>query len=62
METKYKLATKFFTETKNEEQLIIAEKEIDSFMSTYENFLFYYSFDPLNIPGKHYNTLSEAHR
>jgi len=42
--------------------LNIAEKEIDTFMSTYENFLFYYSFDPLNIPEKYFNTLSEAHK
>ncbi len=62
MEIKYRLATKFFTETKNEEQLIIAEKEIDTFMSTYENFLFYYSFNPENIPEKYYNSLTEAHK
>jgi hypothetical protein len=62
METKYKLATKFFTETKNEDQLNIAEKEIDSFMSTYENFLFYYTFNAENIPEKYYNLLTETNK
>ena len=59
MENKYQLAIKFFTETKNEEQLNIAYKEIEQFMQTYENFLFYYSFDPQNIATKYYDSLSE---
>jgi len=59
MENKYQLAIKFFTETKNEEQLNIAYKEIELFMQTYENFLFYYSFDPQNIAIKYYEALSE---
>jgi len=59
METKYQLAIKFFTETKNEEQLTVAYKEIELFMQTYENFLFYYSFDPKNIADKYYEALSE---
>jgi len=44
---------------KNEEQLNIAYKEIETFMQTYENFLFYYSFDPQNIATKYYDALSE---
>jgi len=59
MENKYQLAIKFFTETKNEEQLIIAYKEIEMFMQTYENFIFYYAFDPKNINAKYYDALSE---
>ena len=59
MEHKYQLAIKFFTETKNEEQLNIAYKEIEGFMQTYENFLFYYTFDPKNIAEKYYNALTE---
>jgi len=59
MESKYHLAIKFFTETKNEEQLNIAYKEIELFMQTYENFLFYYTFDPKNIASKYYDALSE---
>lgn len=62
MENKYHLAIKFFTETKNQEQLIIAYKEIESFMQTYENFLFYYNFDPKNIATKYYDALSEESR
>lgn len=62
MEHKYRLAIKFFTETKNEEQLNIAYKEIDNFMQTYENFLFYFTFDSENINQKYYDGLSEAHK
>ena len=62
MENKYRLAIKFFTETKNEEQLSIAYKEIELFRETYESFLFYFAFDGKNIEKKHYDMLSEENK
>ena len=62
MENKYRLAIKFFTETKNEEQLEIAYKEIDKFMETYENFLSYYKFDPKNVSEEILSKLSEENK
>jgi len=59
MRNKYVLAIKFFTETKNEEQLTIAYKEIEAFTETYNNFCFYYFFDPENINPKYLNLLSD---
>lgn len=58
MENKYHLAIKFFTETKNEEQLNIAYKEIENFMQTYENFLFYNCFEPTRVNLEYYDSLS----
>jgi len=62
MRNKYVLAIKFFTETKNEEQLTIAYKEIEAFTETYNNFCFYYFFDPENINPKYLNLLSDQKR
>lgn len=45
MKLKYKLAVKYFTETKNQEQLNLAYKEIESFIENYRNFKWYYSFE-----------------
>lgn len=44
MKSKYILAVKFFTETKNEEQLDLSYKEIERFLDTYNEFIWYYSF------------------
>ncbi len=62
MRNKYVLAIKFFTETKNEEQLAIAYKEIESFTETFNSFCFYYFFDPENINPKYLDLLSEQKR
>jgi hypothetical protein len=48
MKLKYDLAIKFFTETKNEDQLNIAYKEIENFLNVFHNFKFYFSFDAKN--------------
>jgi hypothetical protein len=45
MKMKYKIAVKFYTETKNEEQLNFAYKEIENFMDNYKNFKNVYKFD-----------------
>jgi hypothetical protein len=44
MKSKYALAIKFFTESKNEEQLDLCYKEIEKFMTTYEKFKFFLNF------------------
>ena len=49
MKLKYKVAVKFYTETKNEEQLNYAFKEIESFTEIYNNFKWYYKFNLENI-------------
>ena len=59
MENKYILALKFFTETKNEEQMDIAYNEIEAFMETYEYFLFYYFFDSNEIEPTFLDCLSD---
>ena len=59
MENKYILAIKFFTESKNEEQMEIAYGEIESFLETFENFLFYYLLDPKNISENYLSSLSD---
>jgi hypothetical protein len=62
MQSKYSLAIKFFTETKNEEQINLAYKEIESFLTTYEEFSFYYLFDPLKIENWIVEGLSEEYK
>ena len=58
MEIKYQSVIRFFTEAKNEEQLSIAYTEIEVFKHSYEDFLFYYTFDTKNILDKYYDHLS----
>jgi len=45
MKLKYKVAVKFYTETKNEEQLEYAYREIESFKESYKNFKWYHKFN-----------------
>lgn len=45
IKNKYILAIKFYTETKNEEQIKLAYKELESFLETYYNFKWYVKFD-----------------
>jgi hypothetical protein len=45
MKLKYRVAVKFYTETKNQEQLNLAYKEIESFTENYKHFKYYYKFD-----------------
>lgn len=59
MKNKYNLAVKFFTESKNEEQLTISYKEIENFMSNYHTFKFNYKFCTMNIPNKIVEKLSD---
>ena len=52
MKKKYVMAIKFFTETKNEEQLEISYKENESFMANFCAFKFFYKFQTFNIDEK----------
>ena len=45
MKLKYKVAVKYYNETKNHEQLEFAYKEIENFTQTYSNFKWYYKFN-----------------
>ena len=49
MKNKYELAVKYYTETKNEEQLNYAYNEFELFNSRYEIFMWYYSFKAKQI-------------
>jgi hypothetical protein len=44
MKLKYKVAVKYYNETKNHEQLLFAYKEIENFTETYNNFKWHYKF------------------
>ena len=62
MKSKYNLAVKFFTETKNQEQLDLTYKEFEAFHETFEQFKFFYKFKIESIDPKAYNQLSEDER
>jgi hypothetical protein len=59
MKLKYKVAVKYYNETKNHEQLEFAYKEIENFTETYSNFKWYYKFNFEKIKncyeGRKYN-------
>lgn len=59
MKKKYAMAVKFFTETKNEEQLEISYKEIEKFMNNFSTFKFFYKFQTFNIDEKTLTRLPE---
>ena len=62
MKSKYNLAVKFFTETKNDEQLKLTYNEYESFHKSYENFKFFYKFKLETIDPKLINQLDEEER
>jgi hypothetical protein len=62
MKSKYSLAIKFFTESKNEEQLDLCYKEIESFMDTFEEFKFFLRFTTARIPPQMQENLTEEER
>ena len=62
MKNKYHLAIKFFTESKNEEQIEISYKEIENFMETYEEFKYFLNFTVEIIPIELIETLTEEER
>jgi len=63
MKIKYKIAIKYFTETNNEEQLIIAYNEIENYLQHYYHFKWYYKFNPtVQIDTNLQSLLSEQNR
>lgn len=62
MKIKYKLAVKYFTETKNAEQLILAYNEIDEFYDIYYLYKYYYLFSVKSINKQHFAILGEEDR
>ena len=63
MKSKYSLAIKFFTESKNEEQLELCYKEIESFMDTFDEFKFFLRFSTsTSIPPQMQENLTEEER
>jgi len=52
MKSKYHLALKFFTETKNEEQLKLCHKEIEPFFDKYNEFRLFIELDLRNLDPK----------
>jgi hypothetical protein len=62
MKNKYKLAIKFYTETRNEEQLQIAYKEIDKFYEIYYLYKYYYNFSPKKLNKQLFSLLKEEDR
>jgi len=62
MKSKYNLAVKFFTETKNQEQLDLTYKEYEAFHETFEQFKFFYKFKFESIDPKALNQLSEEEK
>ena len=62
MKSKYNLAVKFFTETKNQEQLDLTYKEYEAFHETFEQFKFFYKFKIESIDPKAYNQLTEEEK
>jgi hypothetical protein len=59
MKKKYQLALRFFTETKNENQMQISYKEIESFLQNYYSYNFYFKFNTSEIPEQVYEKLTE---
>ena len=62
MKSKYNLAVKFFTETKNQEQLDLTYKEYEAFHETFEQFKFFYKFKIETIDPKAINQLNEEEK
>ena len=62
MKNKYDLAVKFFTETKNKEQLDLTYKEFEGFHETFEQFKYFYKFKIESIDPKVISQLSEDER
>lgn len=57
MQSKYYLAIKFFTETKNDEQLKLCYKEIEGFLQNFYEFKFFIELKATNIDPKVFSRL-----
>ena len=52
MKSKYSLAIKFFTESKNDEQLDLCYKEIEKFLTTFEIFKYFIKFSIKDVQSE----------
>lgn len=62
MRNKYHSAVKFYSDSKNEDQLVLSYKEIELFMGNFERFQWYMLFDPDSLPEDIYNDLTEEQK
>ena len=62
MKSKYNLAVKFFTETKNQEQLDLTYKEYEGFHETFQQFKYFYKFKIETIDPKVISQLNEEEK
>jgi len=62
MKNHYKIAIKYFIETNNEVQLVIAYKEIETYLEHYNQYEWYYNFNPENVSAIFFNLLNEENR
>jgi hypothetical protein len=62
MKQKYSMAIKFFTETKNEEQLDLSYIEIEKFLTNFRQFKLFYKFQTFTIDEKLLNGLAKEIR
>ncbi len=53
---------KFYSDSKNEEQLSLSYKEIEPFMEKFDKFQWYFAFDSNNIEDELYNKIPEDQR
>lgn len=57
MRNKYSMAIKFFTETKNDEQLDLSYAEIEKFLTNFNQYKSFYKFETFCIDPKILNRL-----
>jgi len=58
----YKIAIKFFIETNNSVQLAFAYKEIENYLKHFNQYEWYYNFNPEKVQPAIYDLLSEEQR
>lgn len=59
MKQKYSMAIKFFTETKNDEQLDLTYSEVEKFLTNFQEFKTFFKFSTFNLDEKLLNRLKE---
>lgn len=62
MRDKYHSAVKFYSDSRNEDQLNLSYKEIESFMEIYEHFEWFFTFSIDNMSEDVYNKLPEEYK
>lgn len=57
MKHKYIMAIKFFSESKNEEQIDLSYKEVEKFLTNFREFKLFYKFETFTIDEKILNRI-----